>query len=175
MWGTCNIVKFSHWMWQDVEMFRVKVHNYSEKIISFFFRIGRWHQGDEETVPAAVLTVSYICGFCSTLITPFIGVEKKLFFSIGFPLDWKNNEFDYCIGAAFIFTQMFLSRIALLVSVMIWYLLMNCGLQYVALGHQIKNMGAIKSVDKKANKRKISNIERDNLYRRDNNLKELLY
>lgn len=104
--------------------------------------------------------------FTSVIIVPIqFHNEKKLFFSIGFPLDWKNDEFAYWLADIFLATQMVIVTIALLFSVIVWYLMANCGLRYKVLGQQIKRIGGgITSVDgRKADKRQIS----DRLYLRD--------
>ncbi len=103
--------------------------------------------------------------FTSVVIVPIqFHDEKKLFFNIGFPLDTENDEFAYWLADIFLATQMVIVTISLLFSVIVWYLMANCGLRYKVLGEKIKRIGGIKPVDgKMTNKREIS----DSLYNRD--------
>lgn len=103
--------------------------------------------------------------FTSVIIVPIqFHNEKKLFFNIGFPLDRRNSEFAYWLADIFLATQMIIVTISLLFSVIVWYLMANCGLRYKVLGQQIKRMGGVRSVDgRMADKRHIS----DSSYLRD--------
>lgn len=98
---------------------------------------------------------------------PFLGSERNLFLNIAFPLDWKNNEIAYWLVNAFMFTELFLTFIVFLSSVIIWYLMLNCALRYKILGNQIRNMGVIKTVEIGAKKRKISEKEKQIIFLRD--------
>lgn len=51
------------------------------------------------------LSCSVIGGFCGAFVKPLLENERKLFFVIGFPLDWRNDEFAYWMAVAFIFTH----------------------------------------------------------------------
>lgn len=117
------------------------------------------------TFVAALLSFIYLGGVLCTLIAPFIGSERKLFYSIGFPLDWRNNEFAYLLAVAFLFIAMLVVSVAWPFNAIIWYLMANCGLRYEVLGEQIKNMGAVtEPINETAEGRNISVTERDNLY-----------
>lgn len=109
----------------------------------------------------------FICGACVVLVVPFLGNEKKLYFNVGFPLDYKNNEVAYWVAFTFFSTEIILSDIAFLFTIMIWYLMLNCGLKYEILGNQMQNMGVIKTVAPTGNKRIISDSEKQNLFQRD--------
>lgn len=88
--------------------------------------------------------------------------EKKLFFDIGFPLDWKNDEFAYWSADIFLATEMIIVTISLLFSVIVWYLMANSGLRYKVLGQQIKRIGSVEG--RIANERQTMS---DSLYFRD--------
>lgn len=161
---TVMLVKLLHAIWTKREVLKLlnRICDFYVKDPETFSLI------DEKLKDLMKFSVVFIilADFCATCIAcfPFIGSEKKLFFSIGFPLDWRNAEYAYWIAVTFVFTQMILSAISVLFPVIVWYLLANCSFRYVVLGQQIRNMGKRGSVDGKANNR---NTEKDNLFRRD--------
>lgn len=111
---------------------------------------------------------SVLIAICALLIVPFLGTERKLFFNIGFPLDWQHNNFAYWIAFIFILTEVFLSAISVLFSVMMWYLLLNCGLRFEVLGQDLCNMGMVAEVvDETGNKCMISKAEKENQFSKD--------
>lgn len=111
---------------------------------------------------------SILCAVCALLIIPFIGRERKLFFSVGFPLDWKNSEFAYWLAFTFQLTEVVFSAISILFSIIMWYLLLVCGLRYESLGSELRIMGrVIVEVDENGKRRKISKLERQNAYSKD--------
>lgn len=83
----------------------------------------------------------------STLFTIFVsfiflclGGERKIFFNVAFPLDWKNDLFAYWIVNIFTFTETMFCVVTLFFSVIMWYSLINCTLMYEVLGNRIKNI-----------------------------------
>lgn len=110
---------------------------------------------------------AFFVAVCISVITPLIGSEKKLFLNVGFPLDYKNNDFAYWMAFGFVFTEIFLAAVSISFSIIIWYLLFNCCLKYDVLGSELENMGVIRSVDPTVNKLKISEREKRNLFNRD--------
>jgi len=113
------------------------------------------------------ISLVYFTGLCITLFIPFLASERTLFFNLAFPLDWKNNDMAYLSASVFIFTQVVLTITAILFSVIIWYLLINCALRYKILGYQIKNMGVVKTVEGPTSNQIISNVEKERKFRRD--------
>lgn len=100
-------------------------------------------------------------------ILPFVGNEKKLFFNIGFPFDWKNNAIAYWIAYVFLTTEIIISTLSVLFSLIMWFLMFNCSLKYEVLGNQLRNMGVIRTVSATVSKLKISEVEKENIFRRD--------
>lgn len=100
---------------------------------------------------------------------PFVGSERNLFFNVAFPLDYKNSDTKFWIAYAFIFSEVILCVISCLVSVLMWYLLLNCGLKYEVLADQLRNLGVVRTVAvvTTVNERKISEAKKGNLYQRD--------
>lgn len=241
-------------------MYRVELHKIIGQIISFFYHVGLWHRGDQETVgerrlkwfyliyyclgPIALVTGAYsnanvdekmfaievaimttvalvklwyivwrkceildllnrICDyqvedreifaavndklkkfmnmmsvilcytyFCQAImasVLPALGAsERNLFFAIGFPLDWRNNQLAYWLACLFILTEVVLTGITLLFTVIVWYLMANCSWRYDALGQQMTKMGELPPpVDESEDELVISNTQRDCLYLRD--------
>lgn len=109
-------------------------------------------------IVTVVLCYIYFGVASSGFVAPFIGKERKLFFNIGFPFDYKNNEIAFWIAYAFVCSEIVLAEFVFLLSVIIWFLLINCSVQYEVLGNRIRNMGAVKS------ERKISQREKQNLF-----------
>lgn len=107
------------------------------------------------------LAILNFAGFCVVFVLPFIGSERKLFFNVAFPLDWKNDELSYWIAVAFTSVEVVLCAVSLLCPVIIWYLLINCALNYEVLGHRIRCIGTTKP-----SKRNISVAEEHELFRR---------
>lgn len=89
--------------------------------------------------------------------------------TIGFPLDYQNDEFAFWIAFVFLNTQAALSAILMMFSVSVWYLMANCGWRYEALGHQIKKMGNEMSVVvyDLEDEREITDAEKDNKFAKD--------
>lgn len=91
------------------------------------------------------------CIICAA-VGPCLGSGNNLFFSIAFPLDWKNNDIAYWIANIFLITELFITLYMFLFSFLTWYLIMMCALRYEVLGHQIKNMGSSETNKITANK-----------------------
>ncbi|XP_037049672.1 odorant receptor 22a-like isoform X2 [Bradysia coprophila] len=88
------------------------------------------------------LSSAFIMCSCAIIIVPFVGSEKKLFVSIAFPLDYRNDAIAFWIAHIFIATQSYLSVLIVSTSVLIWYLMFHCSLRYEILGREIRNMGS---------------------------------
>lgn len=94
---------------------------------------------------------------------PILRGEQKLSLNIGFPLDYKNDITIFWTAPLFLYTEMLMSIIATLLSILIWYLMIACALRYEVLGKQIINMGAIKATEAT---RKNLNVGNQNIFRR---------
>nr|QGW45425.1 odorant receptor 52 [Bradysia odoriphaga] len=114
------------------------------------------------------LATTYICAVHVALVAPFLGTERKPFFNIPFPSDWKDTEFAFWTRFFFIATQQFLSANLVLFGAIVWYLMANCAWQYEVLGQRISKMGEMRTtVEESTDERPITDTERDNLYCRD--------
>lgn len=92
-------------------------------------------------VVALLLTV--FVGSFESVVVPFLGSEKTLFFQIAFPFDYRNSEIAFFFAYAFVFTITVLTIIAVFVSVLIWYFLLNCSLRYEVLASELRNTGRV--------------------------------
>lgn len=109
------------------------------------------------------LIIAYVAGFISTVAIPMLGNGRKLFFNIGFPLDYQNSETSFWLATIFIATEGVLMTSAVVFTLFMWYLFLNSGLKYDLLGEQLRNLGVIRT----SNKRKISVSDKQKLYLQD--------
>lgn len=114
-----------------------------------------------------VLVITVVAGGYIAVFLPIFRTERKMFLKIAFPLDWKNDDVAFWIAIAFLFGGNTLSLIASFFSVIIWYVMLNCALRYEILGGQMRNMGVIKTSHATANTNKISDLEKQEKFRRD--------
>lgn len=108
-----------------------------------------------------------IGGGFATLVFPFFGSEKKLFYNIALPFDSGSNKIAFFIASAFIFTGVNLTIIAFSLSVLIWYSMIICALRYEVLGNEIKNMVTSKCAEELESKRKMTDMENQSTFRKD--------
>lgn len=165
---TCvSVVRLFYMLWRKREVLELlnQICNYSVKDQNTFILINNKMKYLRNFVVAFVSS-AFCVGIYSTLLVPFLVSERKLFFSIGFPLDWRNDELAYWLAVAFLFTEVIIMSISWLFTAIIWYLMANCGLRYVVFGQQLKNMGKVSAVDGTTGKRITSITKRDNIYRR---------
>nr|QGW45405.1 odorant receptor 32 [Bradysia odoriphaga] len=87
-----------------------------------------------------VITV-FAAGISACIILPFLGTEKTLFVGIGFPVDYRSNEFAFWIATIFVFTAFLLATNGVFFSIIMWYLLLICSLRFEVLGNGLRNMG----------------------------------
>lgn len=72
---------------------------------------------------------------------------------------------------AFVFfsTEVILSVVVILFSILMWYLLLNCGIKYEVLGNQLKQLSVMRAIDDSctSNQRSIAKIDKRNVFLRD--------
>lgn len=96
-----------------------------------------------------------VLGVTFALFVPVISSENKLVFNIALPPQWKNNEVVFWIAHLYSVLGCTYSSLSLLLSVIIWYLMINCAIQYEMLGNQLRNLGLEKM---KASKEEIQKL-----------------
>lgn len=137
-----------------ISVFSVKNHddfNFVNKKLSKFMKF-----------VIVLIILLNVAAVCDSAIPPFIGDEKKLFFKIGFPMDYINDEIAFWAASVFIFTEIYLTTTVVIFSVTFWYLMICCSLRYEVLGNEIRNLGLI-------NKKEISVKEKQNIFLKDLN------
>lgn len=72
---------------------------------------------------------------------PIFSEEKKLPLNIAFPLDWRNSQYAYWTAYVYLMYCLLFSMICLIVTVITWYLMMNCSIKYESLGRELRLMG----------------------------------
>nr|QGW45418.1 odorant receptor 45 [Bradysia odoriphaga] len=85
----------------------------------------------------------FICCFIESVVIPVFGSEKVLFFEIGFPFDYRNNEVAYWMATVFMLNITVLTMVSVFLSILLWYLLLNCSLRYEVLASELRKMGHI--------------------------------
>ncbi|XP_037024575.1 odorant receptor 94b-like [Bradysia coprophila] len=75
------------------------------------------------------------------IVFPLITRGQSLYLEIAFPLDYRNSDIGRLAANFFLFTEIVLSYIATIFSIVIWYLLLICSLRYNMLGSDLRNMG----------------------------------
>lgn len=78
---------------------------------------------------------------------PIFRREKMLPLNIWLPLDWKNNGIHYWIAYSICFTCLILSWLNSLLTVLVWYLMINCSIKYEILGSQLRNIGITRTTN----------------------------
>lgn len=106
----------------------------------------------------------YVNDVCIIVVAPFIGRERKLFFNLGLPLDYKNNEFSFWMASVFQSIQVVITCTAFLFTILTWYLMLNCSLRYRVLGNTFKNLGVLDTTEAKAKNRKMLKNVKSELY-----------
>lgn len=96
--------------------------------------------------------------FCFRL--PIFTNTRKLPLTIGFPLNWRTNQWSYWAAYFFISLNHVLTVVFMSSSVIIWYIMINCSIKYELLGSQFRKIGA-------TNDEQISESERKKLYLRE--------
>jgi len=139
-------VKFLYLIWKQKDILNLlhRIGDYSAADHKEFTSIN-----DKLNIFMKIMNFFYLSAlFFASLITfgvPIVSFERKLFFNIAFPFDWKNNETAYWAAVVFLFIEATLTAISLLFSILMWYLMINCSLKYKVLGNQLRNLGVIRT------------------------------
>jgi len=109
-----------------------------EKFIEFNSKLKRFMIFAKSFIWLCVVGVSF------ALFVPVISAEKKLVFNIALPSDWKNNEIVFWMAHIYIIVGCTYSSLSLLLSIVIWYIMINSAIKYEVLENQLRNMGVKK-------------------------------
>lgn len=110
--------------------------------------------------------------FAFGMILPVVLQQKILVFNVAVPLNWKNSIFSYLISHAFVLGGCFYGGFSMSISIIIWYLMVNCSIKYEVLGNQLRKLGVendsketkLNTVEKQV---KISEKEKQKMYLKD--------
>lgn len=81
--------------------------------------------------------------FYNTTCLPMFSNEKRIPFFIRYTLKWKHSEIIYWIAYVFVGTGIFYSNACNLITSIIWYLMLNFGVEYEILGDKFRNLGIV--------------------------------
>nr|QGW45427.1 odorant receptor 54 [Bradysia odoriphaga] len=87
---------------------------------------------------ATVVTAAF-----ASFVVPFLGKERTLAYLIAFPLDWKRDNFAFCLAIVCTSTGSYLTIVAILFSIIIWFLMIHCSLRYEGLAGDVRIAGRI--------------------------------
>lgn len=118
-------------------------------------------------VAVVVFVILHVAVIFATIVVPFFGSERQIFFKVAFPLDWKNDLLAFWLVSGFVFTGVCLSLYSIVMSIFIWYSMVNCALRYEVLGNDLRNMGKIKSQEESEDQREMSARAKRALFQQD--------
>lgn len=85
------------------------------------------------------------------LYCPILSAEKKLPFNIWFPFGWKRYALAHWLAYSYIIFCLTFNSFMCLLTLIIWYIMLNCSIKYQILGQHFKNLGTIQSVENDEN------------------------
>lgn len=88
--------------------------------------------------------------FCLSL-PMFTDRKKMLPLTIGFPLNWRNDEFSFWTAYFFIIFNHALTIVFLSSTVIVWYIMINCSIQCESLGNRLKLIGTTNCLEAEEN------------------------
>lgn len=128
LWKKDDILRFiremgTHSIKDDEEFQQVNdsINNFIKFVSSF-----------EIMIFCAVVTVSSV---------PFFTTEYRLPLTYYFPFDWHQNIFLYICAYVFVIYGLMSTLLYTIFNSIIWYLMMSCGVKYLTLGSEFRNMG----------------------------------
>lgn len=77
------------------------------------------------------------------LFFPAFLTKKQLPFSIWFPLDWKNSSIAHWMAYFYIISCLIFNSFICLLTLIVWYIMLNCAIKYEVLGDRFRHFGAI--------------------------------
>lgn len=108
---------------------------------------------------AKVLIISVF--FALYLFLAEAGIEKKLPFNIGFPLDYRNSEIGYWTAFVYLGIQILYTTVICLFTVTIWYLMLIFSINYELLGKRMRRSGMTKERNTKTKPIETLNISEE--------------
>lgn len=160
-----HVFRMFHIMWKK------------EEILSLIHQVGIHSANNEQELflvqkklLAFVKFAKYFIVMCGIgvffiAIFPVLSRGKLLIFNIAFPFDRKNSVVAFWLANAFITSGGIYSILCFLLSIIIWYLLINVAIKYEILGNQLRNLcvSTVKG-STTVTKQKRSNIEQRQIF-----------
>lgn len=79
-------------------------------------------------------------GFIAVL--PFISSNNVLVFNYGLPSHLKQSQLVFYVIHVYVVIGFVYALILFSITTIVWYVMMNCSIQYEILGNELKNIGA---------------------------------
>lgn len=90
--------------------------------------------------------------FVAVICLPVFSAKKRLPLNIGFPSNWKNSEIVYWLAVVYLMCSIIMSIVCSFLTIIIWYIMINCSINYEKLEKQFKCMGEIEAIQRKFSK-----------------------
>lgn len=146
------------------------------EIIDLIYRIGTHSTNERSELTQVKRKLEIFTKFAKTfysacyvnvflaLISPIFSSEELLI-NIAFP--WKSLRAVFWISHAFIVLGCVLSLTVYILTLIVWYLMLNAAIKYELLGTQMRNMGVVYTADTSNVKLKLSTKAKQNLFLSD--------
>lgn len=118
-----------------------------------------------------MLVVSALVYVATTL--PMFSRERELPFFIRFKLTGEYSEIIYWIAYVFLMSNIFFCNVFNLITSIIWYVMLNYGIEYETLGSKFRKLGTNKKIKMQTSK-KPGSVHQNALRRSDQELKDLI-
>lgn len=82
-----------------------------------------------------------VVGVTFAMFVPVTSSERKLVFNIALPTQWKRNDIIFWVAHLYSVLGCTYSSHSLLLSIIVWYLMVNCAVKYKLLGNQLRDLG----------------------------------
>lgn len=139
------IVKLNYMLWLQ------------EEIYNFIYDIGTHSMTDEKEFLKCTKKIDNFMNFVTAFLTmtlfgvipifvfclPIFSNEKKLPLKIAFPWNYRHNECAYWAAYFYTLFGYLYTLVCMLVTIIIWYVMLNCSIKYESLANQFRNMSFI--------------------------------
>lgn len=98
---------------------------------------------------------------------PIFSSEKKLPLYTNFFLNSKYDEIIYWCSYAYMLYNLVFVIVFNSITIIIWYVMLNCSIKYQVLGSRLRNLGVIKAKKAAIERHLIEQADHPNLYKED--------
>lgn len=140
------LVKFYYILWKQDQ-----IHEFIQELGTHLIAdINEFNQVNKE-ITIFIKLATYMCsmtlysGIAAAVIAlPIFTKERVLPVNLYFPVDWKHNDLFYCMAFVVVTYFMMITVVISLLNVIVWYLMMSCGIKYRLLEKEFKNLGFVR-------------------------------